>query len=391
MKKLVLLLMAGTFFLGNAFAQELKTESMSVNTERVVNQRLPLVEDRPIKNVIFIVGDGTGLAQLYSGQLHLVGKDGLAHFQTMPVTGLSITYAADNLITDSAAGATAYSCGAKTNNGMIGQLPDGRNCKTILEMAEEKGLSTGVVVTSTVTHATPASYAAHVPSRDMQAAIAAQFLHSGMEVILGGGLEYFIPQSSENSKREDERNLVEEFKQAGYEFVDNAYALAHAQSEYILGLFSNSGLPSENRTPTLAEMSKKALSILSKNENGFFLLVEGSQIDWAGHANDVEYALRELADFDAAVKEILDFAVNDGETLVVLTADHETGGMTLQATSGFDEMTIAWTSGSHTGIPVPVMAYGPHAIQFSGWWQNVEIGRKVAELTGWGTLPMVIE
>lgn len=372
--------------------QIIKVDSVSVETVNQQNlERLPLVDDRPIKNVIFIIGDGTGLAQLYTGQASLAGPNGRLHIQRMPVTGLVNTHAANRLITDSAAGATAYSCGIKTDNGMIGQLPDNRPCKTILEFAEEKGKSTGLVATSTITHATPASYAAHIDSRSKQAEIAEQYVNSDIEILLGGGLEYFVPESNASSSRNDNRNLISEFEANGYEFVDNVGELQSSSSGKILGLFSDSGMPSENRTPTLKEMSEKAIDVLNQNEDGFFLMIEGSQIDWAGHGNDASYALRELADFDAAVATVLDFAEQDGETLVVLTADHETGGMNILSGSSEEQLKIVWTTDYHTGIPVPVMAYGPHAVEFTGWWDNTEIGIKVAELSGLGELPQIIE
>lgn len=393
MKKTVLITLIGFFIFSNCIGQEQERDTISVRTSNpIIPAKLPLVEDGNIKNVIFIIGDGTGLAQLASSQLSLVGAEGLLHIQTMPVTGLVKTYSADNLITDSASSATAYSCGVKTDNGMIGQLPDGRHCKTILEMAEEKGLSTGIVATSTITHATPASYASHVVSRGMQAEIAEQYLESEAEIILGGGLEYFIPSTMSESSREDDLDLTKKFKEKGYDFVQNLNELNASKSGQILGLFSPSGMPSENRTPTLAEMTSKAIDVLSTNEEGFFLMIEGSQIDWAGHGNDADYLLREVKDFDAAVKQVLDFAKENGETLVVLTADHETGGMTLQgANSETNELEIVWTSGGHTGIPVPLMAYGPHAIEFTGWWDNIEVGVKVAELLNVGSLPFIEE
>ncbi|MCG8373700.1 MAG: alkaline phosphatase, partial [Balneolales bacterium] len=243
MKKHLLLSIFSFLFVVNCNAQVIFTDTISVNTESITaNKKLPLVEDGPIKNVIFIIGDGTGLAQIYSGQMHLVGKRGLLHVQTLPVTGLVKTYSADSYITDSASGATAYSCGVKTDNGMIGQLPDGRTCKTILEMAEERGLSTGLVATSTVTHATPASYAAHVPSRGMETEIAAQFLTSGTDVILGGGTELFLPEA-DGGRRDDGRNLVEEFKSAGFDYVTNARELDVSTSDQVLGLFSPGGMP----------------------------------------------------------------------------------------------------------------------------------------------------
>ncbi len=391
MKKSVLVLSLILITSINCKAQDADTIQVAPKPQSIA-EKLPLVENGPIKNVIFIIGDGTGLVQLTSGQYSLVGAEGLLHVQTMPVTGIVKTYSSNSLITDSASGATAYSCGAKTDNGMIGQLPDGANCKTILELAEETGLSTGIVSTSGVTHATPASYAAHVPSRNMYSEIANQYLNSGMEVILGGGTEYFLPSSESDSRREDDRNLIEEFKSSGYEYVNSITSLESSDSDMLLGLFSPSGMPSENRSPSLADMSSKAIDILSKNDDGFFLMIEGSQIDWGGHGNDTPYVLREVEDFDNAIKAVLDFAINDGQTLVIVTADHETGGMALNSPYGSnDKIEIAWTTDGHTGVPVPLMAYGPHAIEFTGWLENTQVGQKVAELLGVGSLPIITE
>ena len=391
MKKNIFISFLSVFISINCIPQEKNTLLVTSYT-KPVKERLPLVEDRPIKNVIFLIGDGTGLVQLTAGQYNTVGQAGLLHIQTMPVTGIVKTYSADNLITDSASGATAFSCGVKTNNGMIGQLPDGRKCKTVLELVEEKGLSTGLVSTSGVTHATPASYAAHVPSRGMYAEIANQYLSSGIEVILGGGTEYFIPSSESESRREDNRNLINDFKEAGYEYVSTKEELENAGNGKLLGLFSPSGMPSEERNPTLADMSGKAIEILSRDDDGFFLMIEASQIDWGGHDNDIDYVLREVEDFDEAVKVVLDFAKEHGETLVVLTADHETGGMTLNKyNTETSEVEIFWTTGSHTGVPVPLMAYGPHAIKFTGWLENTEVGIKVAELLNVGNFPVIEE
>lgn len=393
MRKPFLILFAILFVSCNFQSQVNKTEDMKVvNSSNTSPELLPLVENRPIKNVIFIIADGTGLAQITAGQYNQVGKNGFLNLQRMPVTGIVRTHSASSLITDSAAGATAYSCGQKTNNGMIAYLPDGTHCKTLLEIAEELGKSTGLVATSTITHATPASFAAHVQSRNNQAEIAAQYLNSGVEVFLGGGKEYFIPQTEPESAREDDRNLIREFQEAGYTYIEDAAALRSADSDKLLGLFADSGMESENRSPSLAEMTQKSLDILSQDQDGFFLMVEGSQIDWAGHGNDVQYLLREMADLDAAVKTILDFAQKDGETLVILTADHETGGMTLQQSKD-DSATleIYWTSDYHTGLPVAVMAYGPHAIRFTGWHDNTAIGKMIAELAGYPGFPANLE
>ncbi len=353
-------------------------------------ERFSLVENKPIKNVILLIADGTGLAQISSGQLNLVGAGGYLNMQRMPVTGVVKTYSANSLITDSAAGATAYSCGMKTNNGMIAYLPDGKHCKTLVEIAEERGMSTGLVATSTITHATPASFAAHVESRRNQAGIAEHFVESGVDVLLGGGKEYFIPKDEEGSSRNDDRNLIEEFENKGYVFVETKEEMQNVEGDKLLGLFSNEGMPSEGRTPTSEEMAKVALSKLQDNENGFFLMIEGSQIDWGGHSNDADYVIREVKDFDAAVKVALDFAEKDGETLVVLTADHETGGMTMLNTSEDPKkLKVSWVTDYHTGIPISMAAYGPHAIQFSGWHENTDVGIKIAELMNFGEFPVI--
>lgn len=375
-----------------SFACTKSQEVEVVKTSTSNTERLPIVKETKIKNVILLIGDGTGLAQISSGQLNIVGPDGYLNLQRMPVTGIVKTQSSNSLITDSAAGATAYSCGMKTDNGMIAYLPDGSHCKTLLELAKEKGMSTGLVVTSTMTHATPASFAAHVRSRGSQNEIAEQYVNSGNDVFLGGGREFFIPQNQEGSSRKDDRNIIEEFESNGYEYVSTAEEMQNSETDKILGLFANSGIESENRTPTLQEMTNTAISKLESNEKGFFLMVEGSQIDWGGHGNDAKYVIREMKDFDDAVKAALEFAEKDGETLVVLTADHETGGMTLMTASDDPhKLRVEWVTDYHTGIPVALMAYGPNAIQFTGWHDNTDIGIKIAELMNFGEFPLILE
>ncbi|MCP9292841.1 alkaline phosphatase [Gracilimonas sediminicola] len=362
------------------------TEIMPVATsDSEIPELLPLVEGKTVKNIIFLIGDGTGLAQITSGQYALVGPDGLLHMQTMPVTGFVKTHSSDNLITDSASGATAYSCGLKTYNGAIAVNPDKEACKTILELAEEMGLSTGLIATSSITHATPASFASHVESRSMEEEIAVQLLNSGAEVMLGGGFEFFSSQY-----RSDSLDLITQAEEAGYQLLRNKEELDNSEAEMLLGLFANDGLERAETEPSTSAMTTKALDILSRNEDGFFLMIEGSQIDWGGHGNNTDYVLNEVEDFDAAVKTALDFARQDGETLVVLTADHETGGMTLQRQRAEgDSLEIYWTTGYHTGIPVPLMAYGPQATEFMGWRDNTYVGKRMAELLNLGSLPQM--
>ncbi|MEX0720363.1 MAG: alkaline phosphatase [Balneolaceae bacterium] len=363
------------------------TETIEVAESQDTPDLLPLVDSDRIKNVVLIVGDGMGIAQITTGQYALVGPGGLLQMQRMPVTGFVNTYSGDNLITDSAAGATALSCGLKTYNGAIGVDMNVTPCKTILELAAEKGLSTGLVSTSSITHATPASFASHVERRNMQDKIAAQFLDSKVDVFLGGGVKFFHPET-----RKDKQDLIGKFREKGYQVLLNENDLAKTSSDRLLGLFADNGMERVGGEPSSAKMAEKALEVLSKNDKGFFLMLEGSQVDWAGHDNDVDSLVNEMRDFDEAIKSILDFAQQDGETLVVLTADHETGGMNLQKQQeNGEKLEITWSTDYHTGTPVPLLAYGPGALEFMGWRDNTYIGQKLTELLGIGELPVLID
>lgn len=188
-------------------------------------------------------------------------------------------------------------------------------------------MATGLVATSTITHATPAAFAAHVKERRDEATIASQLLENRVNVLMGGGKRFFLPQSEAGSKRQDERDLIAEAEKVGYSFVQTKEELKASAGDYLLGLFQLGALTTHPPEPSLAEITAKAIELLSRNEKGFFLMAEGSQIDWAGHANDPDETIRQTLLFDEAVKVALDFAVKDKHTLVIATADHETGGM----------------------------------------------------------------
>ena len=397
MKKFLTLILTAKILFGcntssNNDENILNTEQLVIASETIIKgQRLSLIADQPIKNVIFMIGDGTGIAQLYSGQLQEVGPNGYLNAQRLPITGIVKTHAEDDLITDSASGATAYSCGIKTKNGVIAQDSDGNECVTLLELSQKAGMKTGLIATSGVTHATPASFATHIDSRNKYSEIAEQLVESEVDVILGGGLEYFLPLDSAGSSRADQLNLISNFEERGYSIVLNRQAMIEEDSDRIVGFFSPGGLPSKNRIPSLSEMTSKAVENLSSKENGFFLMIEGSQIDWGGHANNTPYVLREVKDFDDAIGVVLSFAEQNPGTLVIVTADHETGGMTINGVNQENTVVdIAWTSTGHTGTPIPLMAYGPHAVEFSGWWDNTDIGKKVADLLGFENFPLIL-
>lgn len=323
------------------------------------------------KNVIFMIGDGMGVAHISAG---LTANRGNLYLENFKKVGFSRTQSADNYTTDSAAGGTALSTGVKTYNGAIGVDVNKKTLKTILEAAEEKGLSTGLVSTSAITHATPASFIAHQPDRDMYEEIAADFLKTDPEVIIGGGLNHF-------SKRKDGRNLLEEFRKKGYT-VDPDFKKAGAKANKLVSLTADVHTPRiTERKDMLPAATETAVNILSKNKKGFFLMVEGSQIDWGGHAGNTVYIVEDMLDFDQAIGKALDFASRDGETLIVITADHETGGMAILDGDFKSGMVKgSFPTGGHTGILVPVFAYGPGADEFTGIMENTDIHKKMEKL-----------
>ncbi|MEL6820234.1 MAG: alkaline phosphatase [Calditrichota bacterium] len=348
----------------------------------------PIPADRPIRNVIFLIGDGMGFTQMTAGRIATYGVNSFLTIEKMPVTGIVHTHALDKLVTDSAASATALASGSKTRNGMIGMLPDGRKTVTLMQLARDRGMKTALVSTSSITHATPASFMTHVISRKFEPIIAGQLIRSGVDVMLGGGKSFFVPKSDSISRRPDEKNLLEAAKNNGYQLVLNKNELANLSAGKVLGLFAAGGLKNDAHEPSVNEMTQKALELIKGTDKGFFLMVEGSQIDWGGHANEPDYVIREMIAFDKAVKTALDFAKADGETLVIVTADHETGGMGLHGGSNDgSNLKFGWTTDYHTGEPVAVFAYGPHCLNFTGVYDNTGIPKKTASILGMDNFP----
>ncbi|OHB68331.1 MAG: hypothetical protein A2Y77_07600 [Planctomycetes bacterium RBG_13_62_9] len=353
----------------------------------------PLTRNAQVRNVIVCIGDGMGLGQITLASLKAAGLEGRLAMERMPVTGVVRTHSASSRVTDSAAAGTALASGIKTNNGMIGMAPDETPYITILEAARARGMATGLVATSTITHATPASFAAHVKSRKGEEQIAEQLIANRVNVLFGGGRRYFLPKSSDpNTGRTDDRNLVAEARDAGYTYVTTEAELQSAEHPYMLGLFQFDALTTASDEPPLAILTQKAIQVLSQVKRkppfplfrpkaGFFLMVEGSQIDWACHDNDVRNTIRQTLLFDQAVQAAVDFALRDGHTLVVVTADHETGGLTFtEAARRRTDPTPHWGTKGHTGLPVFIGALGPGAGLFAGVQDNTEIPSKIASL-----------
>lgn len=334
---------------------------------------LPSMAGKHPKNVIFLIGDGMGLAQTYAGMVKNKAPLALESFRHI---GIVKTYSASHFTTDSGAGGTALATGVKTKNGMIGMNPDSVAVESILHLAEKNNLATGVVSACAVTHATPASYVAHQINRNMYEAIAADYLKVDIDVFIGGGKKYFANRTG------DDRNLLSELRQKNYKVVESMPALLQVQKGKVAGLLYEDHPPAmPERGDFLPQATQKAIELLHSSRKGFFLMVEGSQIDWAGHDNDSERIAREVIDFDKAVKAALDFAREDGNTLVIVTADHETGAMSLLDGSIMQgEFKAAYSSGNHSGIPVPVYAFGPGAAEFTGFLENTAFKGKIASL-----------
>ncbi len=331
------------------------------------------------KNIIFLIGDGMGVAQITAGMYANGNKLNLEKF---PVVGLHKNHSSSHLITDSAAGATAFASGIKTYNGAIGVDYDTIPYKTILEEAEEHKMATGMVSTSTIVHATPASFIAHVKRRNMYEDIAEDFLDTEIDFFIGGGKKYF------DRRDNDDRDLLDEMRQNGYYISDYfteelSKVFVPHKMNFAYFTADKDPLPVSKGRGYLYAASKMAIRHLRKHsDKGFFLMIEGSQIDWGGHSNDAEYIISEMLDFDKAIGAVYDFAKKDGETLVVITADHETGGFSIVQPSRMDSLATAFTSTYHTATLIPVFAFGPQAERFSGIYDNTAIYDKLRESIG---------
>ncbi len=324
----------------------------------------PPVKKKNPKNIIIMIGDGMGLAQLCAG--YALNKKQLNIFELAQIIGLCNTSSADNFITDSAAGATAMSTGYKTNNGMISFLPDSSSPRTIFEFAKSNQMKTGLVVSCALTHATPACFYSHLYNRELHTDIAADFYNGTVDIAAGGGFPVF-----------DTAKL----RSLGYQVTIGKTTIPTG-SKYV-SFYDTSFHPaqiSEGRGSFLTENTMLSLAKL-KNDKGFMLMVEGSQIDWGGHNNDGDYVVKEMLDFDSCVKRVLDWAKEDGETLVIITADHETGGLGLMGSdSSSTTPKLMFHNTHHSGIMVPVFAFGPGEEKFQGVYENTDIFYKMKNL-----------
>ena len=289
------------------------------------------------KNVILMIGDGMGPAHVHTAWLYATRQLGKNLVMTEVMDGGHTAYmvndTADSTVTESAAAAVQMATGVKVLARSVGIGPDGKTLKTILEMARERGKATGLVTTSGITDATPAGFFAHVEKRSEEEKIAAQLVKSDVNILLGGRKGFFLPEA-EKGKRKDGKNLLIEARQNGYAVVETAEEMKKAEGRKILGLFNNGDMLFEidrmgSTEPSLSEMTSKAIEVLSQDPDGFFLMVEGGRIDHAAHHNDIAAVIHDVMAFDGAIRVAYDFQKNHPETLLIITADHETGGLAI--------------------------------------------------------------
>jgi alkaline phosphatase len=371
-----------------------KNKEVRMNLKRIVNPVIGLAlilcflvpnltASKKVKNIIFVVPDGMGLANVTAARIYKYGisKERLS-LETLERIGYQSTYARNSVITDSAAGASTWACGQKFNNGEISFHGEtGESPQTILELAKAKGKSTGLVATSTITHATPAAFGAHVISRSCENEIARQYiLKTGVDVILGGGKMRF--NSTNNDSCGAGGDFITAAQAKGYTVVYTKEEMLKVQNtKKLLGLFSEGPLAPgpkragddtiKTREPTLAEMTGTALKILGKSEKGFFLLVEASQVDWANHGHNLEYQIAEMLALDQAVRVVLDWvnakSNRKSETLIIIVPDHETGGFAINGPLGStitepgQLVNAGWTSKSHTAVDTIIRSQGPYS------------------------------
>lgn len=328
--------------------------------------------DKKVKNIILLIGDGMGLAQIHAGW---IANHGNLNITMLRNSGFSQTAAANSGNTDSAAGGSAIAMGEKTNNRYIGMGTDDKKRTNLADTLATYGLKSGIISAGDITDATPAVFYAHQPDRSYNEAIAKDFLDSHVDILVGSNQKIFL--------QNPDTGLMKKLENKGYTLSKSVADFQQKSSGKQLVLLPDSATRpvKDGRGDMLAQSLKHTIKLLSANKKGFFIMTEGAQIDYGGHVNDLKYVVTELHDFDKTVAEALRFADQDGETLVLITADHETGGLTLlDASAAEGRIQGEFSTNDHTNIMVPVYAYGPHSGDFTGTYSNTEIFKKIMKL-----------
>lgn len=364
MKQLILTLLLGVFTTAGVNAQE--------------------PSQGQVRNVIYLIGDGMGLAHV--SMLMIEGGYAPTAFDRAQGVALISTYSANNRVTDSAAAGTALATGEKTGNGMLGVDMQGQPLRSMMMRAAEKRMPTGIVVSCFLQHATPAAFYAHVKKRDDDRAVTQDLLHSGVDVLLGGGRKWLAEECAEGG------SYLDAFVRRGYRVIDSLQQADTISRGRLLGALAETHLPgAADRGDYLRRGAEKAMEILGnearERETGFLLMIEGSLIDMASHDNDRKALLEEMRDFDRVVATAMDFADLHPGTLVVVAADHETGGVTIASnkadfTASESGLDYRFSSKSHTGTLVPVYLYGTGAETICGVMDNTELAQQLMALLG---------
>lgn len=383
------LVAAATYFVTRRFAVEpaaakARVEKVGVAVRgELVAPAPPDLAERPVKNVILLIGDGMGGSQITVGRTQTRGPAGRLTIERLPVTGIVETWAAGSPVTKSDASATAYATGVKTRNGRIGTDTEARPLRSILETLRDRGFATGLVTTSRITDATPASFAAHVAERSDQVAIAASLAGARVDLLVGGGRRFFQPKRA-RGERGDGRDLLAEMQGRGVSLISDPAAFQSVRALPAAAIFDADPQQFAGREPSIGELGEKAIELLAASGRPFFALIEDEEIDTQSHANDAERLAAALERFDEAVSHAVEFAARDGATLVLVTGDHSTGGPSIDDSSTPKELVVVWESDDHTGEPIPVFAYGPPqaARLFTGVMDNTELPLRIARALG---------
>lgn len=336
-------------------------------------EKLQAPKGKKVKNVILMIGDGMSLMHVYTAWAANRGKLWLENAQA---TGLSKTWAVKKLVTDSGSGGTSLATGVKTVYHAVGVDPEGKPLTSLVDVAKELGKDAGMAVTCRLWDATPCDFCCHNIDRDKEEELVGDYPTSGVDFVFGGGAQKF-------TNRKDGRDIFKELQKKGYHIsrtLDDFFAYDKNSRIFAVPYDKDTPLPDE-RGDLLARASMKGISLMNQNKNGFFMMIEGSQLDDYGHFNQLDLLMKETLDFDQTVGEVMKWAAKDGETLVVVTADHETGGLTL-VNGNKDEGRVecCFSTKDHSGAMVPVYAFGPGAENFTGIFENTDVFKKIKKL-----------
>lgn len=336
-------------------------------------EKLQAPKGKKVKNVILMIGDGMSLMHVYTAWAANRGKLWLENAQA---TGLSKTWAVKKLVTDSGSGGTSLATGVKTVYHAVGVDPVGKPLTSLVDVAKELGKDAGMAVTCRLWDATPCDFCCHNIDRDKEEELVGDYPTSGVDFVFGGGAQKF-------TNRKDGRDIFKELQKKGYHVsrtLDDFFAYDKNSRIFAVPYDKDTPLPDE-RGDLLARASMKGISLMNQDKNGFFMMIEGSQLDDYGHFNQLDLLMKETLDFDQTVGEVMKWAAKDGETLVVVTADHETGGLTL-VNGNKDEGRVecCFSTKDHSGAMVPVYAFGPGAENFTGIFENTDVFKKIKKL-----------